>query len=184
MRKRELLIRFSGLSEGFHKFHFEIDKTFFEQFDYSELKNTELKVDVVFEKKPDMNILNIEIVGKAEVMCDKCTDDFFVEIQSREELIYKFGDVISDDEKIIFLPENEIELDISQPVYEMAVLAVPPRRIHPEGTCNQEMLKTMDNYLMVAENESDSLTDESLGEEEEADPRWEALKKLKNKKLK
>ena len=180
MRKRDLVIRFSGLKEGLHDFHFNIDKKFFDQIDYSEIKNAELSIDVAFEKKTNMNVVNINLNGKAEVMCDKCSDDFFVELAIAEEFIYKYGDHISDDEKIIYIPEGEIEIDLTQPVYELAIVALPSRRVHPEGTCNQEMLETMDTYLMVEENEADSSSEDQL-DNEEVDPRWAALKNLKTK---
>lgn len=174
----EMVIRFSGLKEGNHPFSFEIGDTFFEQLDYSEIQKADLTVDVNFEKKVNMLVLNFSIKGNVEVMCDKCTDDFFIEVENEEELIYKFGEGISDDEKIIIIPENEIELDITQPIYELTSLALPSRRVHPEGECNQEMLKAMDNYLMVESDEVEPSEDDDV-DNDEIDPRWSALKNLK-----
>lgn len=185
MSKSELEIRFSGLSEGKHDFHFDIGDKFFEQLDYSEVKKADLSVDVNFEKRVNMLILNFDLHGTVTIMCDKCTDDFEMEIENQEELIYKFGEGESDDEKIIMIPENEIEIDITQPVYELTILALPSRRVHPKGECNQEMLDAMDNYLMVESNEIESnpqqLDTGSVDDddEEDIDPRWEELKKLK-----
>lgn len=175
---RDLVIRFSGLKDGLHEFHFEIGNTFFEQLDYSEITKATLAVDVQLEKRTNMLILNFNIAGKVEVMCDKCTDDFFIDVDTEEELIYKFGDGISDDVKIVVIPENEIEIDISQTVYELTILAIPSKRVHPKGECNQEMLKTMDDYLIVESNEGEPLKDEDISDEL-VDPRWSELKKLK-----
>ena len=111
-------IRFSGLKEGVHQFNFEIGDTFFEQLDYSEIKKATLHVKADFEKKSTMLMLNFEISGDVEVMCDKCTDDFRLQIKGEEELIYKFGEGESNDEKVIIIPENEIEIDLIQPIYE------------------------------------------------------------------
>ena len=174
----EYVIRFSGLKDGNHQFNYEIGSPFFEQLVHSEIQNATLTVDVDFEKKPNMLIVNFEIEGKVEIMCDKCTDDFDLTIETDDELIYQFGEGISDDEKIIILPENEIEIDLTQAIYEVTCIAIPSRRVHPDGECNQEMLKDMDNYLMVEEDEvepSNDITDD----EDEVDPRWKALNKLK-----
>ncbi len=119
MSKSEYVIRFSGLKEGIHQFNFEIGKTFFEQLDYSEVQNGELKVNVDFEKKTTMLVVNFEIEGKVELMCDKCTDDFYLAIKGEEELIYKFGEGETNDEKIIMIPEHEIEIDLAHPIYEL-----------------------------------------------------------------
>jgi uncharacterized protein len=180
VKKSEFEIQFSGLKEGKHNFHFEVGDTFFEQLDYSEIEKADLKVDVDFEKRVNMLILNFDIQGKVKVMCDKCTEDFELEIENQEELIYKFGDGESDDEKIIIIPETEIEIDVTQPIYELTILAIPSRRVHPEGECNQEMLEAMDNYLMVETDDSEQTEDDSVDDtNEEIDPRWEELKKLK-----
>lgn len=175
---RDLVIRFSGLKEGLHEFHFEIGNTFFEQLDYSEITKATLAVDVRLEKRTNMLMMNFDIAGEVEVMCDKCTDDFLIDVDTEEELIYKFGTGISEDEKIVIIPENEIEVDISQSVYELTILAIPSKRVHPSGECNQEMLKTMDDYLMVESNEGETSTEENTSDEV-VDPRWSELKKLK-----
>ncbi len=179
MSKSEYVIRFSGLKEGIHQFNFEIGKTFFEQLDYSEVQNGELKVNVDFEKKATMLVVNFEIEGKVELMCDKCTDDFYLAIKGEEELIYKFGEGETNDEKIIMIPEHEIEIDLTHPIYELTCIVIPSKRVHPEGECNQEMLEAMDNYLMVEEDEVEPSDDTSEDEEKSVDPRWAALSKLK-----
>jgi uncharacterized metal-binding protein YceD (DUF177 family) len=172
-------IRFSGLKEGVHQFNFELGDTFFEQLDYSEIKKASLHVEAVFEKKQTMLVLNFNISGDIEVMCDKCTDDFRLNIDGDEELIYKFGEGISNDEKVIIIPENEFELDLIQPFYEAVILALPSRRVHPDKECNQEMLKTMDSYLMVESEETEQSGSQEEDEGDDVDPRWAALNKLK-----
>ncbi len=47
----EFLIPFIGLKLGKHQFDFNINKTFFEDFDYHEFENCDIKVAVVLEKK-------------------------------------------------------------------------------------------------------------------------------------
>ena len=132
-----------------------------------------------FEKKPTMLVLSFDISGEVEVMCDKCTDDFRQAIEGEEELIYKFGEGVSDDEKIIIIPHNEIEIDLIQPFYEATILALPSRRVHPENECNQEMLEAMDNYLMVESDEVEQSDSNDETDGDDVDPRWAALNKLK-----
>ena len=125
-------------------------------------------------------ILDFEIEGKVEVMCDRCTDDFFIDIKAEDELIYRFGDEDLGDEKVIVIYPNEIEINIEHPVYEFISLALPSRRLHEtKEDCNQDMLKEINNYLLVEDENSEEVKDSS--ENEEIDPRWSALNKLKNK---
>ena len=42
--KQQLIIPFIGLKEGIHQFEFEIDSTFFEQFDYSIIKDADFVI--------------------------------------------------------------------------------------------------------------------------------------------
>jgi uncharacterized metal-binding protein YceD (DUF177 family) len=178
MSKSEYVIRFSGLKEGNHQFNFEIGNTFFEQLEYSEVQIGNLTVDVDFEKKVNMLVVSFNLKGQVQLMCDRCTDDVMLAIEGEEELIYKFGEGESIDEKIIFISHNEIEIDLTHPIYELTCLVIPSKRLHPEGQCNQEMLKAMDNYLMVETDEVIPSEDEPT-DNEEVDPRWAALNKLK-----
>lgn len=188
-KKSEYKIGFTGLTDGKHEFTFEIGKKFFEQLDYSEIKDAALKVRLVLEKKPTMMIADFEIAGKVNVMCDRCTDYFDMSVNGSSNLIYKFGDEELDDENVVVVFPNETEIDITHPVYEFTCLLLPVRRVHPEGKCNQEMLKSMDKYLMVEEQpakkarrsgKQENESNVSKKEEEEIDPRWAALKQLKN----
>jgi uncharacterized protein len=174
----EYIIRFSSLKDGIHNFNYNVGNEFFEHIDYSEIKNTELVVNLSLEKKSTMMILNFEFEGKVEVMCDICTDDFYIDINSSDELIYRFGDEDFGDEKVIVIYPNEIELNIKHSLYEFITLALPTRRLHEDGDCNKDMLKVIGNYLLIEDKESDEVNDKI---EEEIDPRWSALNKLKNK---
>jgi len=179
-KKSEYVIGFTSLPDGKHLYSFEIGKTFFEQLDYSEIKDAKLKVKLTLEKKPNMMMANFEIAGKVKVMCDVCTDDFDLPIKGTGNLIYKFGEEDLDDENVTTIYPHETEINVSQPIYEFSFLLLPARRIHPKGKCNQEMLTDIDKYLMVEKKTKKSKTEISEKEEEkEIDPRWAALKKLK-----
>lgn len=179
-KKSEYLIGFTGLTDGRHEFTFEIRKSFFEQLEYSEINDAELNVRMVLEKKPTIMTASFEIEGKVNVMCDRCTDNFDMTISGKSDLIYKFGDEDMDDENVVTVYSNETEINITKPIYEFTVLLLPARRVHPDGKCNQEMLQNIDKYLMVEEKTTRSAISEPEENNEEADPRWAALQKLKN----
>ena len=179
MMNDEYIIRFTSLKDGFHDFSYKLGSEFFEHIEYSEVKNAELTVNLSLEKKTTMMILNFEIQGKIEVMCDRCTDDFYIDIDSEDELIYRFGDEDLGDEKVTVIFPNETQINIEHPIYEFLTLAIPSRRTHQDGDCNKDMLKDINNYLLVDDEESEAL--DNTEERTEIDPRWSALNKLKNK---
>jgi len=88
------------------------------------------------------------------------------------DLVVKFSDEFNDeDDEILIIPHGEHQVDIAQYVYEMLVLAVPQKRVHPgvlDGSLESEALKKLQE-LQPKENKEDS---------EDTDPRWDALKKL------
>ena len=87
------------------------------------------------------------------------------------DLVVKFGEEYNDDnEEVLILPHGEHQLDVSQYIYEMIVLGVPLKKIHPgiaDGTLKSDIL-----------NKLEELSPEKNKEIDEIDPRWEDLKKL------
>lgn len=109
------------------------------------------------------------ISGKIQTVCDHCGDELWLNVESSEELIAKFGSEtdLSGDEVVVLGP-NEFKFDVSQYIFEFTVLSIPARRIHKKGECNPEA----EQYFEQAE---------SIEENKENDPRWKALETLKNK---
>jgi len=169
---KEFDIKFTGLSLGKHSFDFEVKKTFFEAFEYSDIQNGEAQVNVALERMSSMMILEFDLSGKVDFPCDKCLDDVSVELEENYfKLFVKFGDDDFDEtDEVIVVPTSEYAINIAQYVYEFINLSLPGKKVHPEGECNQEMVEKLGKYIV----------EESVDEEEEeTDPRWDALKNIK-----
>ena len=177
----EYKIKFTGLKDGLHTFTYNIGNEFFEQFEFTDVKGANVVVEVSLNKQPTMMIADFNLSGEVDLMCDRCTDNVAIPIESDEELIYKFTEDEFEDEKVVSVYHNEIEIDLTQPIFEFITLAIPSKRLHLDGECNQTMLKEINNYLLVEEDESQIEPTDDL-KEEEIDPRWSALNKLKFKK--
>ncbi len=174
---REYEIPFTGLKDEIHHFSFKIGQPFFELLDYSEISNADLEVDLTLDKRETMMVAEFNIRGTVVTTCDRCTDDMEVRISTIDELIYKFGETDLDDEKIVMIHPKDISINVQHPIYEFAALQLPSKRTHEEGNCNPEMIHALDQYLMVEGNDnSDNGSDE---DDEDVDPRWNELKKLK-----
>ncbi len=170
-------IPFTGLKIGKHSFDFDLDESFFKEFEYSLVQNGKLQVSLELDKQETMMLLHFQIKGEIFQSCDLCLSDYPTKVELTEHEIVKFSndDLLEDNtEEIILLNRNEHELDVSGLIYEYIMLAVPLfKRCEEEGNtqwCDQEMIEKLKS-LSVPEPEN----------EDTADPRWEALRNIKNK---
>ncbi|WP_297089150.1 DUF177 domain-containing protein [uncultured Draconibacterium sp.] len=177
--KSKYNIEFKGLKEGLHTYDFDIDNKFFEHFEESLVDNGEVRVAVEFEKRSAFLKLNFTLSGWLELVCDRCLDNYPQDISLTTELFVKFGqeDEFEEGDNVIWVLPEEHAINLAQTIYEYAMLSIPLRHVHPnetgENSCNQEMINRLNN---IVQHEADE------NEEEEIDPRWAALKNLKNDK--
>ena len=92
-KTKEFLIPFIGLKPGKHHFEYHINNTFFEIFDYHEFNNSNIKVNVVLEKKSTMLELAFKHKGTIHVPCDLTNEMFDFPIKGK---IYNGNDKESD----------------------------------------------------------------------------------------
>lgn len=172
MKLKEFFIPFSGLKLGKHNFVYEIDDAFFESFDYQEFNGVSVQISAVLEKMSTMMELQIEAMGTINVDCDLTGEPFDQPIDSSLKLVVKFGEEYNDeDDEILIIPHGEHQFNIAQYIYEMLVLAVPQKRVHPgveDGTLQSDILDKLEE-LQPKEHTKSS---------EKTDPRWDDLKKL------
>ena len=172
-KHKEFVIPFSGLKQGKHEFDFEIDNTFFESFEYNEFNGAAINLLVLLNKSSTMLELEMTANGTVNVYCDVTNEPYDQAIEANLDLVVKFGDEFNDDnDEILILPHGEFQVNISQYVYEMLVLAVPLKKVHPgvlDGTLESEALAKLDELHPKEVKENNN---------KETDPRWDSLKKL------
>lgn len=169
---KEFTIPFSGLKVGAHSFEYQINNSFFESFEYNEFNETDISIKVHFNKTSTVMELEMEAQGTVNVACDLTNEPFDLEVSGSLPLVVKFGEDYNDeDDEILVVPHGEHQFNIAQYIYEMLVLAVPQKRIHPgveDGTLKSEALKKLEELQPKESNNNDNNTD----------PRWDALKNL------
>lgn len=174
---QQFSIPFTGLKIGKHQFDFEIDNSFFDAFEYSLVKEGQLKVDVELDKQETMLILMIHVAGTIKLDCDKCLAVFDSPLDVTERQIVKFAedDLESDDLEIIMLNKKESSIDISEILYELITVSVPYIKICEQNgidaKCDSEMIERLENLSSPSQQQEEKTTSD--------DPRWEALRKLK-----
>ncbi len=172
MKKKELTIPFLGLKQGKHEFTYEIDNTFFESFEYSEFNAANIELGVLLNKTSTMLEFELNAKGVVNVNCDISNEPYDENLSADLDLVVNFGNEFNDeDDEILIIPHGEHQVNLAQYVYEMLVLAVPQKRVHPgvlDGSLESDALKKLQE-LQPKETKENS---------KDTDPRWDALKKL------
>ena len=170
---KDFVIQFVGLKIGKHHFEYKIEQAFFDHFEYKEFNNVNIDINVELEKKSTLLELRFKASGFVNINCDLTNEPYNQTIENEFELVVKFGDEYNDEHvDILIVPHGTYEISLQQYIYELIVLAVPIKRVHPgveDGTLNSDILEKLEE-LSPKLNEEDK--------EEGIDPRWNTLKKL------
>ncbi|MBR4988448.1 MAG: DUF177 domain-containing protein [Bacteroidaceae bacterium] len=159
-----------GLKVASLNLEFDLDNTFFGDIDGEEFQKGTVKAVVTVKKNRDLFDFSFALNGTVIVPCDRCLDDLEVDVDTENTLRVKLGEEYADDGDIVIVPEQDGDLNIAWYLYEFIVLALPMKRVHAPGKCNNEMTGKLKKHS--ADNED---TD---NEEQGIDPRWESLKNI------
>ena len=158
---------FSGLKEGEHKYNYKISDTFLKNFGFNELKKVNIKIMLTFVKKPSLMELHLSGEGSYTLTCDISNELFSYHVNSELNFIIKFGEKFNDDnDQYLIIPHNSYKFNVAKSIYEMIVLSIPQKRIHPgiiDGSLKTETLKILEKLSPASKKN-------------ELDPRWNKLK--------
>ncbi len=160
-------ISFTGLSNGVHRFDYELSELFFAEFGDDEFVRALVKVDVDLDKRDNILTLMFRINGDITTLCDRCLEEVTLHINETRVMLVGFEGnekrpVDADD--IVVLDHKEHVLNVAQHMYDYVSLSLPMRRVHEEGECDEEALRIIQQKLSV--------------NEPTADPRWDKLKSI------
>lgn len=170
---RQFSIPFRGLSEGSHKFEYELDKAFFSVYEDSPLMGADVNVILDLNKRMDHMTLDFQGEGKIQTECDRCTADIKLPFSFKSHFIVKFDEDEREEEEVVYIHPESHHLEIADLLHEQLILALPMIRTYDcededPQPCNTKVLE-----ILNSERKSESGS--SLGE---------ALKNLKITKQK
>ena len=163
-------IEFSGLKNGKHEFRFEIDRKFFQLFD-TEQEFTEPKIvaEILMDKHTTFLELLIKTSGTVNLVCDITNENFDHPIEHEIEVLVNFGEEYDDSNvDVVTIPKTDHAFNASQLIYEDVMLSIPVKKVSPN--ISDEDFEILEKFGPK----------EVVEEEPVIDPRWEALKKLKD----
>ena len=165
-------VAFSGLKNGKHEFKFEVEQSFFDLFETEqEFTNAQIVADVLLEKHTTFLDFMVNISGTVDLVCDISNEEFAHPINNNIKILVKFGEEYDDsNEEVITIPQGDSAFNVAQIIYEAVVLSIPMKKISPN--VKKEDIELIEKF---------SPKIQELEEEHDIDPRWEALRKLKDK---
>ncbi|MDH5608168.1 MAG: DUF177 domain-containing protein [Cyclobacteriaceae bacterium] len=171
---KEYEINIARMANGLHVFEFEVSDSFFSCFSDSLIEEGKGKAFLEIEKSETMMTLDFHFDVSVGLVCDVTLEPFDFPIHSDRKVIMKFGEEdeeLSDDVFIIKHDRHTIQL--AELIHEFVSLEIPMKKVHPSlaDDMRPELIYTSGN----------DAPEENSGSEEETDPRWEVLKKLKEK---
>lgn len=178
-----------SLRPGAHEFDYKLDKQFFVNMEYEDIRDADLDVHLTVTYSHDIYKLHFDIAGTVLMLCDRCLDDLVVPIDTTYDINVEYGDDYDDEsDDLLIIPQSDNELNVSYMLYDTVVLAIPIKHVHPMGKCNRAMSALLKKHRAGMSAEDEELADSMLEsiEDEEAgatatgatDPRWNALKGL------
>ncbi len=162
--RQAYILPFRSLSEGTHKFDYELDSDFICSFETLSEYAGNLVAKVVLLKQDSKQKISINLEGTLETACDRCLES--MEMPFEMEGAYYLREAEENEEEkedVVFVkPENQ-NLELSTLFYELIMLGLPQQKMHEEGECDADMLEKLE-LLKV--------------KEDKIDPRWAELEKL------
>jgi len=175
--RREFEIAFVGLKPGVHEFNYTVNDAFFEEFGEQDFRNTQAEVKLLLEKSNSFMILRFQVGGKADVICDRCSndlplqlfEDFTVTVKMTEDP--ELMNSQEEDPDVYYISRGESHLDVKDWIYEFVSLTIPMQK-----TCEYE---NMDGPYCNAEAR-EILKNMRPDEEKKENPLWKGLEKFRD----
>lgn len=143
MNKNEFLISVNGLPKGQTMLLGQADEEFFAGFENEEILDADLDVTFQVDKHSGYVDVEMDLDGTITVPCDRCLIPVMLDVSESASfrLRLKGEDIkLEEDQEEVFLQTGSDILDLSQEVYDFALLALPLQRFHNEGECDEASL--------------------------------------------
>jgi uncharacterized metal-binding protein YceD (DUF177 family) len=167
-------INIVGLSNKEHHFQYEFGDEFFRKYGTNLVSEGKFQVDVLLNKHETFIEVEFKIRGTARLICDRSLEPFDFPMESDNQIVFKYGDEFQEiTEEIIIIPRDTATLELGQYIYEFIALGIPLKKLHPRFKDETDEDNSEGKIVYS------SGTSEEKKDEEEIDPRWNILKKLK-----
>ena len=172
-------LKIKTLPFGIHAVECHLDESFFNGQSDAEVRRADVDATLNVTRKGENTYrLEISCHGTVTVACDRCLEDLDLPVEVSYCLnVEQMGTELDDsNDGLLIVPAEWRELDAAPIVRDTVLLAMPMTHCHEhEEDCNPDMLDVLDSHRVEAVPDDEDNESETTG----TDPRWEALKKLK-----
>lgn len=153
---REFEIAWLGLKPGEHVYEFNVGDEFMHEHGApAETHEWNANVKLRLDRQQRFLRLHFDVSGTVVLPCDRCGDDFPLSLWDEFDLLVKLtgeeedGEETDEEADVAFIPRHETVVDIGNWLYEFVMLSIPLQKVHPDGACNPEAMKLL-NQLGAA----------------------------------
>ena len=130
-----------------------------------------IKAKFTLNKVGEAIYVKADLTAECRFVCDRCLEPFVAKVSDSIRMIYTFSSMLKSarDENVFIITDGVSEIDVTQPVRETLIIALPSKRVCTDdckGLCSQCGVN-----LNIAS---------CTCEQNAIDPRWEALRKMMN----
>lgn len=178
-------IQVHRLANGKHNFQMPVNDKFFESFNFGLVEKGQGEAQIMIEKASNMITVLVAVNGQVELLCDRSLEPFWYPLHVSETLYVKYGEEEAElDDDLLVITSTTQKINLAQFIYEIIGTSLPMKRIHPDFRSelddDEDTEEGMVVYTSGGTEQSEELEDEEPENPDSSDPRWEALKKLRN----
>lgn len=163
-------INIIGLGLKAHTFEFHLDDKFFEEFGKELVTGGEFDAKVVLDKHETFIDADFVISGFARLVCDRSLEQFDHPLTIRKKVMFKYGEEAGElSDEIVIIPRDLPTLELGQLMYEFIAVEIPMKKLHPRFR-DEDKNDDSPGKIVYQSNKED---------DQDTDPRWDKLKKLK-----
>ena len=177
-----------GMPCGTQQFEYHLGMDFFREMESTDVLSAAVDTTVEVKRSGDIYELCITVAGELGIPCDRCLEPMSHRVDAEYRVSVKYGEEYSDDaDNVIVIAESSNTMNVAGLIFDTIMLTIPIKHVHPEGGCDAVMQAQLDAHRATiaeedaegwsdGEGESDNVNDDNFP----CDPRWEALRKLKD----
>ncbi|MDQ2655785.1 MAG: DUF177 domain-containing protein [Bacteroidota bacterium] len=160
-----------------HHFEFEVGNDFFGQYGRDLITEGTLQTEVALDKRETFIEAIFQISGVVRLVCDRSLDAFDQPIKAKKKLVFKYGDTNEElSDEIVMIHRETDSLELGHYIFEFIALELPMKKLHPRYRDEEEDDPDQEGKIIYS---SKPAPDENEAGNEDIDPRWEKLRKLK-----
>lgn len=159
-----------------YEYVFNVSQDFFSMFEGDFIESGAVKVAVQLDKRENLIELNINFEGYLDFVSDRSLEPFQFPIVVSSKVLYKYGEEEEELEDNVYVVTKSTQtINVAHYIYETIALQVPLKKLHPDEISEDE---ENDEYIYL---DDELKREDDNKENDNIDPRWAALKNLKNK---